>query len=129
MLYEKADRPPKAGSLREALFLHIWLNREEQRVKSTLIVAEGLAEITAASGGKTSIPVKFKEYMEAVFPFTAKENTASDEKQKEVLKKEAARGPITFTTGPSSTLRAATKKLSMPDNFRKNLLDKAKRTR
>lgn len=125
ILYDKADRPPKAGSLREALFLHVWLKREEQRVKGALVLAEGMAEMVASSGGKTKVPDKFKEFVLSVFPFLEKEEVNSDMKMKEVMKREVAKGPIQFTSVANNTLKAAAKRLSMPDEFKERLRAKA----
>jgi hypothetical protein len=107
------------------LFLHVWLKREEQRVKETLIVAQGLTELISASGGKTTIPAKFKEFVTSVFPFMEKEESSSDAKQKEVLRKEAEKGPIQFAATPINTFKNAAKTLSMSDDFRRKLRDKA----
>ena len=80
-----------------------------------------------ASGGKSSIPQKFKDYVEAVFPFTEKESSDSDDKLKEVMRKEAEKGPIQFAAQHLNPFKAAAKRLSLPDDFKKKLYDKAKR--
>ena len=95
-------------------------------MKATLVVAEGLAEMVAVSGGKTSVPVKFKEFVEAVFPFLEKESVSSDAEMKAAMKREADKGPIQFSATPTNTFKSAAKKLSMPDDFRKKLQAKAK---
>lgn len=95
-------------------------------MKATLIVAEGLAEMVSVSGGKTTIPAKFKEYVESVFPFMEKSNAGSDEEMKAVMKREAAKGPIQFASANPNTFKSAAKRLSMPDDFKKKLQAKAK---
>ena len=95
-------------------------------MKAALVVAEGLAEMVSVSGGKTTVPAKFKDFVESVFPFLEKDAAGSDAEMKEVMKKEAAKGPIQFASTPMNTFKSAAKKLSMPDDFRKKLQAKAK---
>ena len=129
-MYEKTSSPPKAGSLRDALFLHVWLRRQEIEVAKSKILAQGLADVVAASGGKSeNIVSVFKEFTAAIFPFSAKAQTTTDQVLIEKMKKEADKGPIMFSPINTNVLKAAAKKMSMPDDFRQKLLDaKANRT-
>ena len=94
-------------------------------MKQTLLVAEGLADMIAASGGTTKLPAKFKEFVESVFPFMEKEDASTDAQLKEVMRKEAEKGPIQFTATPLNAFKNTAKKLGMPDDFKKKLQAKA----
>lgn len=124
LLYEKANRPPKAGSLKEALFLHVWLKRQERDVAMVRVVAQGLAII--ASDGK-AIGDAFKSFINAVFPFMGDVQADSDKALIERMKKEAAAGVVQFTVEQVSPLMNRAKVLSAPDEFRKKLTDAARK--
>jgi hypothetical protein len=107
-LYDKADRAPKAGSLREALFLHVWLKRQEQKVAEMRVLAQGLAN--AEHVGKA-----FQDYINTVYPFAKDVTKDSDKKMLEAVEKEVAKGAITFTPIENNILKNAAKKYTMAD--------------
>lgn len=113
----------------EALFLHVWLKREEQKIKHAQVMAQGLADIASSQGAKTSIPERFREYMVAVLPYMEKEMTSKDDQMKEALKKMSEIGSIPFEPLTNSPLGVAAKRLSRPDSFEKSMTQKAKQTR
>lgn len=121
-MYDKADRSPKAGSLREALFLHVWLQRQEQRVAELKVLAQGMAN--AEHVGKA-----FQSFVEAIYPFAKDISKATDKKLMEQVEKEVAKGAITFRVVENNILRDAAKKYTMADEDVKKLRDAANRRR
>lgn len=107
-MYDKTDRAPKAGSLREALFLHVWLKRQEQRVAEMRVIAQGMAN-------REHISKVFQEYINTIYPFAKDLTAASDKKMMETVEKEVAKGAITFTPVDTHILRDAAKKYTMAD--------------
>jgi hypothetical protein len=120
-LYEKADRSPKAGSLKEALFLHVWLRRQEIEVNKVKVLAQGLADLTASQGGNEHVIKAFKDFTAAVFPFAAQAQTATDKAMVDQMRKEVAKGPIFFKPMENNILRDTARRLAMPDDFKKKL--------
>jgi len=117
-LYDKADRAPKAGSLKEALFLHVWLKRQEQRVAEVRVLAQGLANAE-------HVNKSFQEFIEAVYPFAKDVKKDSDKKMLEAVEKEVSRGAISFTPVQNNILRDAAKKYVMSDENVQKLRDAA----
>lgn len=68
----------------------------------------------------------YKAFVEAAFPYTSKVRADLDQRMVEAMKKEAAKGPILFTPQLQTTnpLASATKRLQVPDEFKKKLQDK-----
>jgi len=117
-LYDKTSTPPKAGSLREALFLHVWLKREEQKVASLRVLAQGMAN-------REHISKAFQEYINTVYPFAKDVTKDSDKKMMETMQREVAKGAITFTPLQNNILRDAAKKYTMSDDSLKKIRDAA----
>lgn len=64
----------------------------------------------------------FLEYYEKIFPFAAGVRGDSDKKLVDVMKKEVAKGPITFKpVSTDSPLNKAVQKLRLPDEFKAKL--------
>ena len=84
-MYEMSDRPPKAGSLKESLFLTVWLRRQEIDVARWRVIAQGFANREAVGDA-------FKDLIAAVFPFQKDMRRASDKKLVEQMQKEIAKG-------------------------------------
>ena len=119
-MYDKADRAPKAGSLREALFLHVWLKRQEQRVAEVRVFAQGIAD-------RTEIGKAFQMFVETIYPFAKDAKSTSDKKIMEVVEREVAKGAITFTPIQNNILRDAAKKYVMSDESVQKLRNAANR--
>lgn len=114
VLYEKTNRPPPVGSLRESVFLHVWLKREDIEFKKTRVLAIGHIN-------QEAVPAAFEEYQKAVFPFIKGEKATQDKELMEKMAKEVSKGPILFkTVDPTSHLRH-TPVQSMPANIQKIL--------
>lgn len=129
MLFETADRPPKAGSLKEALFLTVWLRRQEQRVQEQRILAQGLTDLIQAVRevkDEPHIQEVFQKYIESVFPFLVKEEEEKRKRIKETLTKEAE-GIITFRPAGENFVRRQAKVMQMDDEWARKLRERAER--
>lgn len=109
------------------MFLHIWLRREEQRVKLALMMAAGLAETSNAGGVQSSIPSRFKEYLEAVFPFVSSSRSESEKKMLDAMHKEVAKGPLKIEAVELNPFKQTVKKMQIPDEFRQRLEEKVRK--
>lgn len=117
-MYELADRPPKAGSLKEALLLSVWLKRQEIELAKWRVVAQGAANAK-------EVGTVYGELVEAVFPFAKGFKRESDKKLVEMMKKEIAKGPIVFRPLlQQNPFKDKVQRMAMPDatlaKFRKN---------
>lgn len=127
MLYELASRPPKAGSLREAIFLTVWLRRQEAKALEMRIMAQGLSDIVGSSkGGKTSVPEIFPKYLAALFPFMKQEQAGKDAEMKEMMQRQVAKGVLTFDPMSTSFIKKKAKEMSVPDEWAEKLRERAK---
>ena len=119
-MYELADRPPKAGSLKESLFLTVWLKRQELELAKWRVVAQGMANREEV--GKT-----YLDLISAVFPFYKDIKKVSDQALIEKMQKEIAKGPIAFTPIMANPFRDKVKRMSMPDETMEKLRKAAAR--
>jgi len=113
-LYDKTSTPPKAGSLREALFLHVWLKRQEQKVAELRVLAQGMAN-------REHISKAFQEYINTVYPYAKDVTKDSDKKMMETVEKEVAKGAISFSIIENNILKDAAKKYTMSDGDLKKI--------
>jgi hypothetical protein len=113
-MYELADRPPKAGSLKDSLFLTVWLKRQEIELAKWRVVAQGAANGAEVGG-------TFKDLIASIFPFMKDATRTSDKKLIEQMQKEVARGPITFTQINTNPFKDKVKKMAMPDETMQKL--------
>ncbi len=99
--------------------LTVWLRRQEQEVRKVAV----LAWTASVENGK-SVTEAYKKYVDAAFPFAATSRSASDQQLVDAMRKEADKGPITFTPiEQPSPLQKTAARLRMPDEFRKKLQD------
>lgn len=105
--------------MREALFLHVWLRRQEIEVNKIKVLAQGFAS------GAEHVSASFKEFINSVFPFQKGSQKVEDKKLLEAMRKEVARGPLTFTPVETNMLKQRAATMAMPDAFRKKLTDGA----
>ncbi len=97
-MYDKTIGLPPDGSLQDALFLTVWLRRQEAELYRVRIMASGLMEIIAANGAKAQNTVEsFKGFMEAFLPFSKKLSAERELKMREFMKKETEKGIIHFS--------------------------------
>lgn len=116
-MYDKTERPPPMGSLREALFLTIWLRRQEAELYKARILAQGLAQI-----GQNEETFKiFKTLSETLFPFLGNAKSKDDTQMVETMKREVAKGAILFNEVNMSPLKSAAKRLAVPSDFMRRL--------
>lgn len=107
-MYELADRPPKAGSLKESLFLTVWLKRQELELAKWRVVAQGMADASKVGG-------TYLELVSAIFPFYGNLKKVEDQKLLERMQKEIAKGVISFTPILTNPFKDKVKRMSMPD--------------
>jgi hypothetical protein len=122
-MYELADRPPKAGSLKESLFLSVWLKRQEIELAKWRVVAQGAANASA-------VGATYGDLITAIFPFSKGTKKEEEKKMIERMKKEVARGPIMFKPIIQDPFREKVKRMTMPNETLvklKNAATKAKR--
>lgn len=126
MLYEKSTPLPSPGSLKEALFLTVWLRRKEETVAQARLLAQGfvdLALLQEKAGQDTAKPIMdaFKSVVASAFPYMKKEQDSQDRKLKEAMEREVKKGVIYFNAPQSNPLVQRAKAMSLPDDFRRRL--------
>ena len=83
-------------------------------------MAQGFASADAVGAA-------FKAYLGAVYPYTKEVQGAEDARLLELMKEEAAKGPITFKTHEESPLQRRAKVLRDPDPHWKSLRENVDR--
>jgi hypothetical protein len=101
------------GSLREALFLTIWLKRQESELLKVRMLAEG--------SPNEHVSKTFSQIQETIFPFLKGAKSKNDEQQIAIMKKEVEKGVITFDALNLNPLRQRAANLRLPDDFRDKL--------
>ncbi len=124
ILYDKTVRSPPVGSLKEALFLTIWLKRQEADLARLRLVATGFA---ASAQDASAIDKSFQTVVALVFPFLKQSKEETDKKLVEVMNKEVAKGPIFFTPAMPSPLRTRAAQMRVPDDFREKMANRRAR--
>lgn len=125
-MYDKTNSLPPAGSIREALFLTVWLKRQEIEVRRLQVLASGFGDLLVGTSTKTTAEA-YRLFIDAIFPFAAKTRTDSDQKMVQMMRQEAQKGPITFSPiNTPNPLQRVAKQMTLPDEFRKKLQMKAR---
>lgn len=115
-MYEKTSTPPKAGSYREAVFLNVWLKRQDIELTKTRLMAQGFIN-------PEEVKKVFEDYTRAVFPFFKGAEVTKDKELMEKMAKEVSKGPVLFkTVDPTTHLRPMPVQ-NLPQNIR-NILQK-----
>lgn len=120
VLYDKTIRYPPAGSLREALFLHVWLKRQAIEIERARIFAQGLAN---KENLEFLIPA-YESFIEKMLPYMKESKKVTDKKMLEALKKEVEVGRVPFrVVDPpgGSPLKKRAALLAAPDEYREKL--------
>lgn len=93
------------------------------------LVTSAVGDLLLKENSKRTVEA-YKSFVDAIFPFAAKNRVDTDKKLVETMQKEAARGPIQFspilTPNP---LQKAAKQMRLPDEFRQKLQQRARRQR
>lgn len=117
------------GSLKEAMFLTVWLRRQEMEVKKAAILVSAVGDLILKESSKHAVEA-YKAFVDTAFPFATKTRTDSDQKLVEAMKKEAEKGPIHFTPIVTpNPLQQKAKQMRLPDEFREKLQQRARKRR
>jgi hypothetical protein len=113
------------GSLREALFITVWLRRQEMEVNRTRAMVLAMMEITVKADNTKASGEAFKAFVESAFPFSIKHRGDVDKKMVEAMHKERVKGPILFTPqAMSNPLARIGKTVRVDEEFKKKLQDR-----
>lgn len=91
------------------------------------MMAAGLAETANAGGVQSSIPSRFKEYLEAVFPFVTTSRSENEKQMLETMKKEVSKGPLKIEAIELNPFKQTVKRMQIPDEFRQRLEEKVRK--
>jgi len=91
VLYDTMRKSPEPGSLLEVLCIMIQMRRELAEFHKTLCIVQAVRD-SEDSGDSTR--KAFENYRNSVMPFLKKEVEKENKKIGEVLRREAARGPL-----------------------------------
>ena len=97
----------------------MWLRRKEAEIFQTRVMAQGMADLMKE--GKDSIAQVFKSYTNSLLPFLAKEQSKTDEKLREVMKREVDKGMIVFNAPQDHPFVQRARAISMPDEVRQKI--------
>lgn len=123
-MYDKATRLPPVGSLKEGLFLTVWLRRQEMEVRKGAMLVSAIGDLIQKESSKHVVEA-YKAFVDVAFPFAVKVKGESDKELVDRMKKEADRGPITFSqVATGSPFQNAAKQMRMQPEFRQKLRDR-----
>ena len=108
------------GSLREALFLTVWLRRQEAELHKARILAQGLAQMAEDK----EIMTIYVALSETIFPFLKGHKGQTDQKMLDQMKKEVSKGVVSFSEVSMAPLKSRAKTLALPDDFKAKLREK-----
>jgi hypothetical protein len=104
--------------------LTVWLRRQEIEIRKAALFASGITDLIIKESSKNTVEA-YKELIESVFPYAAKERGDTDQKLVERMKKEAEKGPITFSVPQAqSPLQKIAARMRLPDEFREKLRER-----
>lgn len=104
------------GSYRELLFLTVWFKRQEAELSKVQILAQGLA-----STSHSDLSKQFKAYSEALFPWLATARSQTDEVLVEKMRKEVAKGVISFNEMSMKFISERASTMRLPSEFQERL--------
>jgi hypothetical protein len=120
VLYDKTSVLPPKGSLREALFLTVWLRRQEQELQRVRLLAQGLQEIGERK--ESGVSGVYQDFLSALLPYTKKVQESKDKKMTEAMKHEVTKGVIVIKPPAfANPLVTRAKEMRMPDELRQKL--------
>lgn len=94
-----------------------------------MMFAAGIADIVIGQSSKNTAE-SYKNFVDSVFPFAARQRVDSNEELIKVMKKEAEKGPISFTPVETpNLLQQRAKQMRLPDEFRQKLQQRARQRR
>ena len=92
MMYDLLDKPPKTGSVLEALCLMVQMRRQIIRLYGMHTVVQAVRASEDDSG--EAVQESFSRYRDSVLPFLKEEVDREHKNLVRALKEEAARGPM-----------------------------------
>lgn len=75
---------------------------------------------------KTAVGDVFKTFIETIFPFAKGQQQEMEKRMRDVMKKEVARGVITFKPVADKFLHQKLKTMTLDDDFKKKIAEKRK---
>jgi hypothetical protein len=91
------------------------------KVREVQVMAAGMGQDLKGMG------VAFQEFVQAAFPFSKDMRTQKDQELVDTMKKEVAKGPISFGVMNVNPLKKAAEKARLPDDFREKLRNRKKK--
>lgn len=114
--------------MKEALFLAVWLRRQEAEVYRDRLMAQGFSDLVGAMGGKSNVEDAFQKLIAALMPYAAKEEGSKDRDLVATMKKHTEKpGVLTFKPVSTEVFNNRVKKLQVPDEFAQKMREKRER--
>lgn len=123
---KNAGRLPPEGSIREAIFLGVWLRHQEIEANKIRVMAQGFADSVGGSSVKGTAEA-FRAVMEGMFPFVGKVKESSDKELLKKMSEEVDKGPLFFSPVVMKSLRNAVSKVTVSDDFKQKLQGRIKK--
>ena len=95
MVYDLLQKPPTPGTPMESLMLLVWRMRQDIELQRTRVLANAI--ITSGQAGADNdrlLRDSWKEYKDALLPYTKIQTLTQDQRAIDFLKGEAGRGPL-----------------------------------
>jgi hypothetical protein len=129
-LYDKTSVLPPDGSLREALFLTVWLKRQEAEVMKARMFAQAFAELGGGEGHEMKATVQnYKDLLSVMLPYMEQQRGNKDQEMKQFMEREVKKGVVLFQPqlDTRSPLVDRAEKMALPDDFRQKLAARKKK--
>lgn len=102
--------------------------RQETELFRVRVLAQGLMDV----GGGVEKDMKatadvYRQFVEAIMPYTVKQRVDTDKRMTDMMKKEAAKGMILFKPTFANPLQDRAKQMQLPDEFRRKLAEARKK--
>jgi hypothetical protein len=126
-LYDKTSTLPPDGSLKEALFLTVWLKRQEAEVLRARFYAQAFIEMGGEE--KKGTVESYKNLLSAMLPYMEQQQGNKDAEMKAIMEREVKKGVVLFKpqVATNAPLLERAAKMTLPDDFRQRLAARKKK--
>jgi hypothetical protein len=89
-------------------------------------MAQGFVDLIAEVKDGKNITDIFPKYLEALFPFTKKEQETKDDEMKKMMARQVSKGVLVFNPMDMNFVKKKVKQMSIPDEWAEKLRARAK---
>ena len=125
---QSSGRLPREGSIREAIFLGVWLRRQEIESGKIQLLAQGILDVVVGKDVSGTSKV-FSSIVDLMYPHLKTLTSTKDADLKAQMEKEVSKGILHFSPVVMKSLKQTVHKITVPDSLKKKIEQKALKQR